>query len=35
VAIDMTNINLWESVEFIAKDFRSFLALVGVEKGDA
>ncbi len=35
VAIDMTNINLWESVVFIAKDFRSFLALVGVEKGDA
>jgi hypothetical protein len=35
VAIDMTNIDLRESVEFIANDFASFLTLVGVKKGDA
>lgn len=35
VAIDMTNINLRESVEFIANDFGSFLALVGLEKRNA
>jgi hypothetical protein len=35
VAIDMTNIDLSESVEFIADNFGSFLRLVGVEKGDA
>jgi hypothetical protein len=31
VAIDMTNINLTESVLPIARDFASFLELVGVE----
>jgi hypothetical protein len=35
VAIDMTNINLSESVQLIAIDFPSFLALVGMEKQDA
>jgi hypothetical protein len=35
VAIAMTNIDLRESVQFIADDFDSFLELVGVEKGDA
>src|SRR5215467_7572043 len=35
VAIDMTNINLSESVDLVAKDFASFLRHVGVEKGDA
>ncbi|MFZ6801352.1 SMI1/KNR4 family protein [Undibacterium sp. Di24W] len=34
VAIDMTNINLAESVDLIAKDFPTFLALIGVEKKD-
>jgi hypothetical protein len=34
VAIDMTNIDLSESVELIAKDFASFLAHVGVKMRD-
>lgn len=34
VAIDMTNIDLDESVDLIAKDFPTFLALVGVEQID-
>ena len=35
VAIDMTNINLDESVLFIADSFHSFLAMVGLESQDA
>ena len=35
VAIDMTNINLSESVDLIAVDFSSFLEHVGLEKTDA
>ena len=31
VAIDMTNIDLFESVELIASDFNDFLSLVGVQ----
>jgi hypothetical protein len=35
VAIDMTNIDLSESVEPVVKDFSSFIALIGMEKADA
>ena len=35
VAIDMTNIDLSESVQFIARDFTSFLTFVGIESADA
>jgi SMI1-KNR4 cell-wall len=35
VAIDMTNVDLSESVQLIAKDFGSFLAFVAVESIDA
>jgi hypothetical protein len=35
VAIDMTNIDLKESVKPIAKDFASFLSFVGLEAEDA
>jgi len=35
VAIDMTNIDLSESVDLVAHDFQSFLALIGAEKADA
>jgi hypothetical protein len=34
VAIDMTNIDLTESVDFIAKDFATFLTLVGLKQTD-
>ena len=35
VSIDMTNISVTESVHVVAKDFASFLSLVGVEAEDA
>jgi len=35
VAIDMTNIDLAESVLFIARDFEEFLSFVGIEAEDA
>ena len=35
VSIDMTNIDLSESVLSVAADFQSFLAIVGVESADA
>jgi hypothetical protein len=35
VALDMTNIDLAESVMPIADDFASFVALIGFETGDA
>ncbi|XLZ68584.1 SMI1/KNR4 family protein [Massilia sp. SR12] len=35
VSIDMTNIDLSESVMLIARDFESFLSLVGTEAEDA
>jgi hypothetical protein len=35
VAIDMTNIDLSESVQVLAQDFSTFMEFVGVEKPDA
>jgi len=34
VAIDMTNIDLDESVELIASDFDAFIDLIGIEASD-